>query len=163
VGAGEYQIGGVHLRRGWDYMSVYTDWFLAEECEAEALAESESPFDTWPCLSMKSIIVCDMMVLWGVLRGEPDSLDDVTDKDLFSDLQEEGAEGLVVSRVLPEFIDALAALDKRTVRQFARMWHQSEQLAEWDLGIVAALLQEMAEFAQRAKREGKPVLQLSAW
>ena len=56
-------------------MGFYTDWFLADESEAHAIAESESPFQDWPCLSMKSIAQLELTHLWAVLRGEPDSLD----------------------------------------------------------------------------------------
>src|SRR5262245_25185851 len=111
-------------------MGVYTDWFLADESEAEALAESESPFDDWPCLSMKDVLETNLMQLWGVLRGEPDRLEDVSGEALFSDIQEDGSEGMIVHRVIPEFIDAVAALDKPGIVRVARKWHKSEEMAE---------------------------------
>jgi hypothetical protein len=140
------------------HVGVYTDWFLADESEAEALARSESPFDDWPCLSMKSIIETELMILWGLLRGEPDSLDDVTDDVLFMDSEDDGP---FVFRVTPAFIAALAALDKPGIERVAREWHGCEQMAEWELPDLAEMLREMVEFAQRARRESKPVLQLA--
>jgi hypothetical protein len=145
-------------------MSVYTDWFLADESEAEALGKSEPPFDDWPCLSMKGIIESDFAHLWGLLRSEPESREDVLGEELFADVEDDGAEGgLVIYRVLPEFIDALAVLDKPDIDRIAQEWHQSEDLGEWEPPDVASVLQEMVEFAQHARREGKPVLWRAVW
>jgi hypothetical protein len=144
-------------------MCVYTDWFLAEEREAEALGKADLPFQDWPCLSMKGIIGSDLTILWGLIRNEPESRDDVAGEPLFSDVEEDGSEGMVVSRVIPGLIDALAILDKIGIDRVARQWHQSEDLAEWEAADVVFVLREMVEFAQRARRAGKPVLELSTW
>jgi hypothetical protein len=144
-------------------MAVYTDWFLADESEAEALAKSESKFRDWPCLSMKGILDLELSALWGVLRGTPDSLSGVAGEELFADVEEDGQGGLVVYRVVPEFISALAALDKPGIERAAREWHKCEQMAECEPATVGTILREMVEFAQRARREGKPVLELAVW
>jgi hypothetical protein len=145
-------------------MGWYTDWFLADESEAEAVAsiatDEGHSFDDWPHLAMKSVGEMELMQLWGALRGDPSRLEDVSGGAVFVADEQEGP---VVSRVVPEFIASLAALEKPDVDRVAGAWQACEEMAEWDAATVAAVLAEMAEFARRAGREGKPVLQLSVW
>jgi hypothetical protein len=162
-------------------MSWYTDWFLAEETEAAAVASIGSDdddahdFDDWPHLAMKSIGEMELMRLWGVLRGEPARMDSVSGEALFTGgdgAEDEGGNeeeyeadegGVVVSRVLPEFITALSRLTEAEIDRCAHIWHASEEMADWKPDDVAAQLREMAEFARRARCEDKPVLQLVVW
>ncbi|HEY7155409.1 MAG TPA: hypothetical protein VH575_15715 [Gemmataceae bacterium] len=145
-------------------MSWYTDWFLADEGEAEAVAgiadDDEHSFDDWPHLAMKSIGDMELMSLRGVLRGE-ESTAEYEGDTLYQRYDDEG--GVAVCRVLPEFIVELAALSPKQVKRVAGQWRQHESMADWEPGTVAAVLREMIEFARRAGREGKPVLQCSTW
>ena len=98
-------------------MSWYTDWFLADEADAEAvasLADDEShSFDDWPHLSMPNIGELELMLLWGLLNGNPKGMEDVSGESLFQELDDEG--GVFVTRVKPAFIAALAALNEHPV------------------------------------------------
>ena len=141
-------------------MSFYTDWFLADEGDAEAIASTvtteEHSSDDWPNLSMKGIGEIDLSSLWGILRGEPDSPDSATGDLLF----QEGDE-VFVCRVDPGFVEALAAVKPAAVKRIAAEWHKTEELADWEAADVESVLRELVKFAGRAKRERKPVLQLS--
>jgi hypothetical protein len=145
-------------------MSWYTDWFLADEAEAEAVAGiatgEDYSFDDWPHLSMKSVGEMELMSLWALL-GRPEGIETISRDPLYHESDEDG--GVIVDRVAPGFITALAALHKPDVERRARDWHACEAMAQWELKLVAEVLWEMAEFARRAGREGKPVLQLSTW
>ncbi len=141
-------------------MSFYTDWFLADEADAEAVASiattEEHSFDDWPHLSLRGIGDMELSSLWGIVRGEPDSLDSATGDLLFQE-----AEEVFVARVVPAFIEALAAIKPAGIKRLAAEWNKSEELADWDAAEVATVLRELVKFARRAQREGKPVLQFS--
>jgi hypothetical protein len=148
-------------------MGMYTDWFLAEESEAEALAAAEVPWDEWPSLSIKSILDTELMLLWGVLRGDPSRMDHISEPLPLSSDPEDPSEwsesGVSVGRVAPDFIAALAALEKPDIDRVASQWQRREGLGEWPLAELAGVLREFVEFARRAVREGKSVLSLFVW
>jgi hypothetical protein len=141
-------------------MSFYTDWFLADEGDAEAVASiattEEHSFEDWPHLSLKGIREMDLSALWGILRGEPDSLNSATGDLLFQEADE-----VFVCRVEPDFVEALAAIKPATVKRLAAAWNKSEGLTDWGAAEVESALRELVKFTGQAKREGKPVLQLS--
>ena len=141
-------------------MSFYTDWFLAEEGDAEAIASiattEEHSFEDWPHLSLKGVGEMDLANLWGILRGEPDSLDSATGDLLFQEEDE-----VFVCRVEPGFVKALAAVKPTAVKRIACEWNKSDELSDWGAAEVENALRDLIKFARRAKREGKPVLQLS--
>jgi hypothetical protein len=141
-------------------LGFYTDWFLADECDAEAVASiaitEEHSFEDWPHLALKGIGEIDLSALWGILRGKPDSLDSATGDLLF----QEGEE-VFVCRVELAFVSALAAVKPAALKRLAAEWNESEGLADWDAAEVESAMRELVKFARRAKREDKPVLQLS--
>jgi hypothetical protein len=152
-------------------MSQYTDWFIAEESDAEAIAdigsdESDADFDDWPHLAMKSVLDSELMALWAILRGKPGKWESVDGEALAQrgDADEDGIgeEGLtIVSRVLPEFVTALASLTDAKLKEVVRHWRKDESMADWSVADATAVLKEMAAFAKRAEKEGKPVLQMT--
>jgi hypothetical protein len=145
-------------------MSWYTDWFLADEAEAEAVAgiagDEEHSFDDWPHLAMKSVGDMELMSLRGVLQ-ETDGTAYYHGAALYQQHDDEG--GVAVCRVLPAFVAELAAVSPRRLKQVAAAWHAREPMGDWVAADVAAVLGEMVAFARRAAREGKPVLQLTTW
>jgi hypothetical protein len=144
-------------------MSWYTDWFLADEADAEALAslaaDETHSFDDWPHLPMRGVGQMELMRLAAILRGSPDDLAGIDQALVVVDPEQ----GPVVSRVEGEFVAALAALDKQRADRAAADWHGCEEMASWEPDAVAARLLEMAAFARSALREGKPILQLNVW
>jgi hypothetical protein len=146
-------------------VSFYTDWFVADASEAEAVASiattGEHSFEDWPHLALKDVADVPLTLLRGILRGQPGTAEDVDGETLFWDEGEEG-EGMVsVTQVLPAFVDELAALTPAQVKRAAGAWHRCEGMADWEAADVARSLREMAAFARRARRAGKPVLRLS--
>jgi hypothetical protein len=141
-------------------MSFYTDWFLADDGDAKAVAAiattEEHTFEDWPHLSLKGIGEMDLSTLWGILRGVPDSLDSATGDLLFQEEDE-----VFVCRVEPGFIEALAAVKPAAIKRLAAEWNKCEELADWSAADVVSVLRELVKFASRAQRDGKPVLQLS--
>jgi hypothetical protein len=147
-------------------MSFYTDWFLADPSEAEAVASiattEEHSFEDWPHLALKDVADVPLTLLRGILRGRPPgTAEDVDGATLFWDEGEEG-EGMVsVTQVLPAFVEELAALTPAQVQRVAAAWHRCEGMADWAAADVAKCLRRMAAFARRSQRAGKPVLRLS--
>src|SRR5262245_20091867 len=129
-------------------MGFNTDWFIADEAEAGAIAVSESPFDDWPCLSMKGIGEMELMELWGILRNVPPNLETVARDLLFQDPAGE----MFVCRVVPGFIDALAAVKNTDVKRVAAVWGKTEGLEDWKPADIERVLREMCDFAMRAQR-----------
>jgi hypothetical protein len=146
-------------------VSFYTDWFLADASEAEAVASivttEEHSFEDWPHLALKDVADVPLTLLRGILRGQPGTPLGVDGETLFWDEGEEG-EGMVsVTQVLPAFVEELAALTPAQAKRAAAAWHGCEGMTDWAAADVARCLREMATFARRARRAGKPVLRLS--
>ena len=143
-------------------MSFYTDWFLADQSEAEAIAsiatDETHSHDDWPHLAMKDVGEMELMRLWVVLRDGERLV--AASKVVF--MPYEGG-GPVVTRLDADFVAALAGLEKPDVDRVATAWHATPEMARWEVATVASRLCEMAEFARRARREGKPILQLHVW
>jgi hypothetical protein len=152
-------------------MSQYTDWFIADEAEAERIAdigsdESDADFDDWPHLAMKSVLDSELMALWGILQGTPGKWADVIAESLArrgeADENGIGEDGLtIVCRVVPKFVSALAMLTDSKFKETVRHWRKDENMADWTETDATAVLKEMAAFARRAEVERKPVLQMT--
>jgi hypothetical protein len=92
-------------------MGFYTDWFVADEADAQAIASivttEEHSFEDWPNLSVKNIGEFELMALWAILLGQPfDPARSVSGRLL----HQESEEGPFVLSVEPAFLDALAAV-----------------------------------------------------
>lgn len=152
-------------------MSQHTDWFIADESEAEAIAnigseESDSDFDDWPHLALKGVLDSELMALWGILKGTPGKWADVVGESLAqrgeADEDGIGENGLtVVSRVAPAFVTALAKLTEAKLAGIVRVWREDECMEDWAEADAMAVLKELAAFARRAEKDGKPVLQMT--
>src|SRR5205085_8665333 len=96
-------------------VGFYTDWFLAGEGEAEAIASTvsteERSFEDWPNLSIENVGESDLSALWGILRGAPTSLDSASGDLLFQD-----SGGVFISRVVPGFVEALAGIKSAALK-----------------------------------------------
>jgi hypothetical protein len=146
-------------------VSFYTDWFLADPAEAEAVASiattEEHSFEDWPHLALKDAADVPLTLLRGILGGQPGTALDVDGETLFWDEGEEG-EGMVsVTQVLPAFVDELAALAPAQVKRAAAAWQRCEGMTDWAAADVVRCLRETVTFARRARRAGKAVLRLS--
>ncbi len=149
-------------------MSWYTDWFLADESESRAIAsigsdeDDSSDFDDWPHLAIKSLGETELMLLRAILAGRS-GIEDFHGDTLHHDGDEDGEGGVVVYRVLTDFVAELAALSDAETERVAAEWCRTENMADWEPSAAAGVLREMAAFARRSTEEGKPVLQLLTW
>jgi hypothetical protein len=143
-------------------VGYYTDWFIASKDEAEAIASiattEEHTFEDWPHHSVKNIGQAEFAALWSVLRGDPPN----PELSAAGDLLFEGPEGhLYVFEVEPAFIDALTEVSKKEARRCAATWARTEALLDSSVTDLAGIITALAEFARRARAEGKPVLELA--
>jgi|EndMetStandDraft_5_1072996.scaffolds.fasta_scaffold785445_1 hypothetical protein len=143
-------------------MGWYTDWFLAEESDAERIAsmsedaESDAEFDDWPHLSMKNIGVDELAHLGEVLTVDYDGVGDTV---YFNESEEEP---VMVARVPQELIEALARIGKSDLARVVQAWAKCENLSDWKPADLTQTLSEMIALAAQAVREKKPVLELLA-
>jgi hypothetical protein len=143
-------------------MGQYTDWFIAKESEAKAVATAENRFKRWPHFEVKGVLDIELMELRRILLGKKkfDPQLDVTGKVLYSK-----GENVMVFRVVPEFIDELAGLTADRIKKVARTWANIEEFKEWYAvedkhEFILEVLSEMVTFAKQATAAKQPVLQL---
>lgn len=149
-------------------MSMWTDWFIADPADAEAIAATVSEDRDkaeWPHLELSGVIESSLMALWGVLKGTPGEWADIVGESLHqvgeADEHGVGPDGMVlVTRVDTDFIAALEGLTDNEVAAHAKTWIKDESMEGWKLKDAKDTLRAMADFAKRAKVAGKPVLEL---
>lgn len=149
-------------------MSMWTDWFIADATDAEAIASivaEERDHDDWPHLELSGVIELQLMALWGVLKGTPGKWVKLNSTRLHQvgevDEKGIGKDGLVsVTRVDADFLLTLAAVPDDQVPDLAKQWRADESLEGWTADGATGTLRDAVAFARRAKAAGKPVLQL---
>jgi hypothetical protein len=141
-------------------MSISTDWLIASEAEAEAVASilttEERSFDDWPSTCLEGIGELELTDLAAVLRGDGQPARSTVGELLY----EASEDGPFVAAVERTFIEALAGLSEQSYRAIANAWRASEHLTGWPSDDVMAILARMSHFARQAKEKGMPVLQL---
>lgn len=146
-------------------MGFYTTWYIADAADAEAIASTltsdNRPEDKWPQLSLRNIGLMELGYLWSILDGEP--IDDfkLTVADLlFGDPDGDPEDDEPhVSRVEPEFIDALAAISPDDVPRYAAEWLTVDEMMYTDSNDLVKIIEQLSSFARQAKQAGKPVLE----
>jgi hypothetical protein len=141
-------------------MSIFTDWLLAGEAEAEAVASiittEEHAHDDWPNLCLQGIGEMELMDLANILLA-----DRTTAASHLGDLLYQASEeGPFVAPVDPRFIAALADLTEASVATTATSWRRSEHLREYPPADLQRLLAEMVALSRRSLQSGTPILQL---
>jgi hypothetical protein len=136
-----------------------TDWFLAGENEADAvasIASGERSFDEWPHLSVP-LHRAELAVLHAALT-EPAPTDGPLPPGL---LAVEVDEGMIVTRVPAPVVEALAEMTPRTAPRVIDAWSAGIDHREPD--ALGEILTELAAFARAAAETGRPVLELSPY
>jgi hypothetical protein len=108
-------------------MGWYTDWFVADIADADAIASivtDERDFDDWPHLGLKNIGELELSLLWGAIRGDLDAPPDPAGTLLHQREDEDGG-GILVFTVAPEFVTALAQLPADQQQRLAVTWHST--------------------------------------
>src|SRR5262245_688190 len=87
------------------------EWLIADESEAEDIAAAADRLAKWPSLVVEVITEDHLATLWKLLAERGDGAKGSVIGDCLIDFSDEFP-GPNVCRVLPEFIDALASLQK---------------------------------------------------
>jgi hypothetical protein len=143
-------------------MSFYTDWFIASEDQAHAIASiittEEHSLEDWPHIALKNIGVVELMRLWSILlKKKFDPTLSVTSR-LLLQVSEEGPFVMVVA---PEFIQLLAGIHEADVPRYASIWGNAEEFTRWSTEELIDVLRQLSAFAQQAVKEKKPVLEMA--
>lgn len=140
-----------------------TDWFLAQEKEAEAIAsivttEEHAPED-WTHLEFP-LMQMDLMALCATLLGdEEQAAESVLEEPLVWD--EEG--GLCVARVKDTFIQALARVKPGGVEALVEAWQAQLEGGEHEPEELSEYLTQLADFARDAVKKRSPVIELNTF
>ncbi|MEU7818681.1 hypothetical protein [Pseudonocardia sp. NPDC049154] len=136
-----------------------SDWFLAGEHEADAVASvasGEHPFDDWPHLSIP-LRRSELASLYAALT-EAGPADPRSPAGL---LAVEVDAGMIVTRVPAAAIEALAEMTPRTAPPVMAAW--SEAIAHDEPDALGEILSDLAAFARDAAESGRPVLELAPY
>ncbi|WP_181781900.1 hypothetical protein [Pseudonocardia pini] len=136
-----------------------SDWFLAGEEEADAVASvasGEHSFDDWPHLSVP-LRRSELAALYAALTNSPHD-DPRTPAGL---LAVEADAGMIVTRVPAAAVEALAEMTPRTAGPLMVTW--SEAIGHGEPAALGETLSELAAFARDATAAGRPVLQLAPY
>jgi len=144
-------------------MGFFTDWFIADECEAAAVASTvttmEHSSSEWTYLSLQCVSEYDLAVLWRLLLDQPiDSMPSVSAQVLFQTSEEKGP---VVSSIEPDFLALLAKVKLVDQARLAPIWAAADEtMTIKDQDFLNGVIGKMADFARVARYHKKPVLQL---
>lgn len=136
-----------------------SDWFLAGEHEADAVASvasGEHSFDDWPHLSIP-LRRTELAALYAALT-EAGPADPRSPAGL---LAVEVDAGMIVTRVPAAAIEALAEMTPRTAPPVMAAW--SEAIAHDEPDALGEILSDLAAFARDAAESGRPVLELAPY
>lgn len=141
-------------------MSIFTDWLIAKEDEAPAVASivttEERSYDDWPAICLQGIGEMELQALAEILRRHTNA-----DRSTLGELLYRGSEeGPFVAAVRADFIDLLASLTDQSMDRVAADWRSSEHLRAWASADILRTLASMTLFARRAQELQTPVLQL---
>ncbi|WP_433507455.1 hypothetical protein ACQP04_13910 [Pseudonocardia halophobica] len=136
-----------------------SDWFLAGEHEADAVASvasGEHSFDDWPHLSIP-LRRGELAALYAALTeagpGDPRSPAGLLAVEIDA--------GMIVTRVPAAAIEALAEMTPRTAPPVMAAW--SEAIAHGEPDALGEILSDLAAFARDAAESGRPVLELAPY
>ncbi|MCE3554558.1 hypothetical protein LWC33_24265 [Pseudonocardia sp. RS11V-5] len=136
-----------------------SDWFLAGEHEADAVASvasGEHSFDDWPHLSVP-LRRSELAALYAALT-DSGPVDPRAPAGL---LAVEVDAGMIVTRVPAAAIEALAEMTPRTAPPVMAAW--SEAIAHDEPDALGEILSDLAAFARDAAESGRPVLELAPY
>jgi hypothetical protein len=139
-------------------MGVLTDLVMADEQEANRIAESHYPLGEYPGIDIKGIDSVKLNVLHGILTSK--TFEELLPQ--YDPIAEASEEGPWVFLLPHELVELLSLLDDVEVKEVAMKWGGTEefQLAGWDQPAVIEVLKAIADLARRSVSEKK---HLFAW
>lgn len=143
-------------------MGVLSELVIADEMDAQAVGESDSPSRQWDGIAWKSIDQIKLSTLWVLLGGVPVDTDEVMQKlDTFKLLFEESENGPWVFLIPRELRDRLAEMGSKELEdldQLTRSWATTDEMQGWHQSEVVELIHDLSDLSERAKLDGKELL-----
>ena len=129
-------------------MSQFTDWFIAERSECEAIITSDNPWSNWPSLQMQGVIDVDVIELAALIGAE-------WNVNLLS-------EDPLILEIAPKLVEAFGAIHDDEIDNLATNWNQTDGLSDRDHAQLANFVGQMRDFCARAQSESKSVIEIPA-
>jgi hypothetical protein len=138
-------------------VGVVSEIVMADDADAEAVAEDAAPSRRWPGLDAGGLDQVKLAILWAILSGG--ELRDAL-VEAFTPLAEVSADGPWVFRVPSDLVAALAGLEAGRAGTVAAAWSGAEelQLEDRDPDDVRRLLDGLRGVARAAQAARKPLL-----
>jgi hypothetical protein len=142
--------------------ALETHLFIADDSAASQIAavvlNDAGELDAWPNLCLK-LGEMELQALWAATGG----WDLASSKSVASDLLFQSPDGdLMVIKVAPAFIAAIANLAADRVTGVAAIWASSEFPGGYSSGGLVEIINDIRSFAGQAAQSKKSVLQLAA-
>jgi hypothetical protein len=137
-------------------LSRLSDWYIANETEAEAIvaAETEELEPQWPHMWIKNIGIYELMWLSSTIRGT-----DYPDLSPVGRLLYETEDKEIgIFRVMDEFIEDLVRINHDEIDKLAEAWSQSEPMVGASPAGLAGIIRQIADFAAQATSLNTPIL-----
>jgi hypothetical protein len=137
-------------------MGVLTDLFIATDAEVERLAPDAIPLERFGGVDIKGVGTIKLAELDAILCGV--DFDQAMDRIELVRARSEKL-GPWITRMPPELVAALAALDETEIVSYGERWAATEEFVEdgWYPEDVVAVLGQMVELARHAVADGKAV------
>jgi hypothetical protein len=132
-------------------MSVLTDFVIANENEAQAVAQSLNAAEQWPTLESRGIEPIKLAKLYCCISGANNAEEVV---DGFSLLHtEDPKEGPWVMRIPANVLATFADFDDAALPRFSRLWAATEELRaeNWTEEDAEQFIEEIQRHALKAR------------
>jgi hypothetical protein len=141
-------------------MGVLNHLLVAYPSEAEAIAASDEPSQTWDGFFCRGLDRIKLATLWALV--ETGSADDRLEQRLDQIRTiPEGDHGPWVDIVPTKMLASLAsiaAMEEEGRASIAERWGQTDELEGWDAFEILDLLRTIGDTAETAQLEGKTLL-----
>jgi len=134
-------------------MGLLTDFVIAGEDEAAAIAAAVRPVELWPTLECKGVEMVKLSTLVAAATGRP--ADDEL-QEAFELAAGDEAEGPWVLRIPGEIVRLLAGIPAAELGAVAARWAESDELRldGWSASDAADLVARLQAHAQQALASG---------
>jgi hypothetical protein len=141
-------------------MGVLNHLLVADAAEADAVAASDEPSQTWDGFFCRGLDRIKLATLWALVEaGSPD--DQLEQRlDAIRTIPE-GDQGPWVDIIPPRMLASLAsiaAMEEDEQGSLADRWGQTEELDGWEASEVIDLVRSVGDTAESAQLENKTLL-----
>ena len=131
---------------------MFTDFFIAKICEAEAIAQSD--VDKWKLLTLHGIAEMELIELSKTLRGGMHHRPALAFED--------GESECYVLAMEPGLVSMLAGLSEPQIPDMAKEWSKAECFVGIPCTEIEPMLQSLVAFAQESERSELQILYVTA-